>query len=56
MRAVMIDKYCIGFFKTKIFHPNISKTGEVCVNTLKKDWKSELGIAHVLLASRWLLE
>lgn len=23
---------------TKIFHPNISPTGEICVNTLKKDW------------------
>lgn len=26
--------YCI----TKIFHPNISEKGEICVNTLKKDW------------------
>ena len=27
-----------GFFLTKIFHPNISEKGEICVNTLKKDW------------------
>ena len=27
-----------GFFITKIFHPNVSKKGEICVNTLKKDW------------------
>ena len=27
-----------GFFITKIFHPNISEKGEICVNTLKKDW------------------
>jgi hypothetical protein len=24
-----------GFIITPIFHPNISKTGEICVNTLK---------------------
>lgn len=23
---------------TKIFHPNVSENGEICVNTLKKDW------------------
>lgn len=34
---------------TKVFHPNISKTGEICVNTLKKDWKKDLGLKHVLL-------
>ena len=38
-----------GYFLTKIFHPNVSEKGEICVNTLKKDWKSELGIEHVLL-------
>ena len=27
-----------GFFLTKIFHPNISEQGEICVNTLKRDW------------------
>eukprot|EP00966_Prymnesium_polylepis_P074110 1719921-Prymnesium_polylepis.1 len=37
-----------GYFLTKIFHPNISKTGDICVNTLKKDWKSDLGLGHVL--------
>jgi len=44
-----------GYFLTKIFHPNISKTGEICVNTLKKDWKSDLGIGHVLQVVRCLL-
>jgi len=39
---------CTGYFLTKIFHPNISKTGEICVNTLKKDWRHDLGIGHVL--------
>ncbi|KAI8068146.1 ubiquitin-conjugating enzyme E2 S-like protein [Gilbertella persicaria] len=44
-----------GYFLTKIFHPNVSDTGEICVNTLKKDWKAELGIEHVLLTIKCLL-
>ena len=27
-----------GIFLTKIYHPNISEQGEICVNTLKRDW------------------
>ncbi len=27
-----------GYFITKIFHPNVSPAGEICVNILKKDW------------------
>ena len=27
-----------GIFLTKIFHPNVSEKGEICVNTLKRDW------------------
>jgi ubiquitin-protein ligase len=38
-----------GYFVTRIFHPNIAKNGEICVNTLKKDWKPTLGLRHVLL-------
>lgn len=40
-----------AFFLTKIFHPNVAKNGEICVNTLKKDWKPDLGIKHILLVS-----
>jgi len=41
---------------TKIFHPNISPTGEVCVNTLKRDWNPrEWSIAHILQVIRCLL-
>lgn len=40
-----------AFFLTKIFHPNVALNGEICVNTLKKDWKPNLGIKHVLLVS-----
>merc|ERR1719412_2937920 len=44
-----------GFFLTKIFHPNVSSKGEICVNTLKRDWKSDLGLRHVLLTIKCLL-
>ena len=40
-----------GFFLTKIFHPNVASNGEICVNTLKRDWKSEYGLKHILLVS-----
>ncbi|EAR86060.3 ubiquitin-conjugating enzyme (macronuclear) [Tetrahymena thermophila SB210] len=30
-----------GYFITKIFHPNVSEKGEICVNTLKKDWNHQ---------------
>ncbi|KAI0334225.1 hypothetical protein GY45DRAFT_1359186 [Cubamyces sp. BRFM 1775] len=43
------------WFSTKIFHPNVSTTGEICVNTLKKDWKSSYGIGHILLTVKCLL-
>lgn len=44
-------RLCAGYFVTRIFHPNIAKNGEICVNTLKKDWKPTLGLRHVLLVS-----
>ncbi|XP_073943658.1 ubiquitin-conjugating enzyme E2 S [Choristoneura fumiferana] len=44
-----------AFFLTRIFHPNVGRGGEVCVNTLKRDWRPELGLEHALLALRCLL-
>ncbi|CAO3667969.1 unnamed protein product [Umbelopsis ramanniana] len=44
-----------GLFVTKMFHPNVASNGEICVNTLKKDWKSDLGIGHILLTIKCLL-
>ena len=44
-----------AYFITKIFHPNVASNGEICVNTLKKDWKPELGIKHILLTVKCLL-
>ncbi|KAK3843373.1 MAG: hypothetical protein J3R72DRAFT_383304 [Linnemannia gamsii] len=43
------------FFLTKIFHPNVSAQGDVCVSTLKKDWKKTLGLKHILLVVKCLL-
>lgn len=41
---------------TKIFHPNVNATsGEICVNTLKKDWQPQNGLRHVLVVIRCLL-
>jgi len=45
-----------AFVLTKIFHPNISDKGEVCVNTLKRDWDpSKWSLAQILLTIRCLL-
>jgi len=50
-----VSYWLAGWFATKIFHPNVSSTGEICVNTLKKDWKSSYGIAHILVTVKCLL-
>jgi ubiquitin-conjugating enzyme E2 S len=42
-------------FTTKIFHPNVSSAGEICVSTLKKDWKPSYGIGHILVTIKCLL-
>jgi len=44
-----------AFFVTRIFHPNVAANGEICVNTLKRDWKPDLGIKHILLTIKCLL-
>lgn len=44
-----------GYFLTKIFHPNISNNGDICVNTLKKDWNSQVTLSHILSIIRCLL-
>lgn len=44
------------FFLTKIFHPNVSLEGEICVNTLKKDWNpKEWNISHIFEVVKCLL-
>ncbi|ORY76518.1 major facilitator superfamily domain-containing protein [Leucosporidium creatinivorum] len=43
-------------FSTKIFHPNVNPDdGAICVNTLKKDWKPDMGIEHILIVIKCLL-
>ncbi|KAL3463303.1 hypothetical protein BJX64DRAFT_127003 [Aspergillus heterothallicus] len=43
-------------FKTRIWHPNVEEsTGAVCVDTLKRDWKSTLTLKDVLVVSVQLL-
>ncbi|KAF2094703.1 UBC-like protein, partial [Rhizodiscina lignyota] len=43
-------------FKTKIFHPNVDPgTGSVCVDTLKRDWKSDLRLRDILVVISCLL-
>jgi ubiquitin-conjugating enzyme E2 S len=45
-----------AFFLTKIFHPNIAPSGDVCVNTLKRDWDpSSWSIRNILQVIRCLL-
>jgi ubiquitin-conjugating enzyme E2 S len=45
-----------GFFLSKIYHPNVNpSTGDICVNTLKKDWSASTTISHVLSVIRCLL-
>jgi ubiquitin-conjugating enzyme E2 S len=45
-----------GYFLTPIFHPNVDQfKGEICVNTLKKDWSSDHKLKHVLIVIRCLL-
>jgi len=45
-----------GYFLTKIFHPNIATNGEICVNTLKKDWDPKnWSIYHIFEVIKCLL-
>jgi len=44
-----------GYFLTKIYHPNVGPTGDICVNTLKKDWSIDVTLKHILQVIRCLL-
>ena len=46
-----------GYFLTKIFHPNVSQpNGDICVNTLKRDWNpAKWSLSHILQTIKCLL-
>ena len=42
-------------FVTKIYHPNISSQGEICLNVLKNSWHPSISVKTILISLRNLL-
>ena len=45
-----------GYFLSKIFHPNVATSGDICVNTLKRDWEpAKWSLRHIFEVIKCLL-
>jgi ubiquitin-protein ligase len=37
-------------FKTPIFHPNVYKSGEICLDILKSNWSPVYDVSNILVS------
>jgi len=42
-------------FKTKVFHPNVYHSGDICLDILQKKWSSQYNVGSILMSIQALL-